>query len=57
MLPGETALRGWGPDYTDITATCPVPGCPWEHDWNDSVTLAEVNGVVKAHFGEKHGEH
>jgi hypothetical protein len=50
----STELRGWGPDFTDITAQCPLP-CSWEHTWGDSVTMAEIARVVGEHLAEQHG--
>jgi hypothetical protein len=51
---GVTELRGWGPDYTDITASCHDIGCFWEHVWTESATLDEMITVIQRHGDEAH---
>lgn len=52
----QAAMQGGGPDYTDLTAWCPAEGCPWDHEWNDTVALGEVVRVVGEHLAEAHPE-
>jgi len=47
---GDTGLSGWGPDFTEIEATCPKPGCWWKQVWTEPTTLAEVTCLIQAHW-------
>jgi hypothetical protein len=50
----DATVRGWGPDYTEITAYCPVKACPWEHTWEEETVLGDVIDVVGTHLREVH---
>lgn len=41
--------RGWGPDVTEITLTCPDELCTWVCTYQDSVTIGEMIERVAAH--------
>lgn len=41
--------RGWGPDVTEITLTCPQEFCVWEYTYQDSATIGEMVERVAAH--------
>jgi hypothetical protein len=43
-----------GPPTFEVTAWCPVKGCPWEHTWAEGTSLGDVMDVVGTHLHEVH---
>jgi hypothetical protein len=50
----DAILYGWGPDFTELIAQCPVKECPWEHVWEHQTTLGDVIDVIGTHLHEVH---
>lgn len=49
LLALKAEARGWGPDFTEITLTCPDKRCTWAHTYDDIVTIGEMVEQVAAH--------
>jgi hypothetical protein len=45
----RTEARGWGPDVTEITITCPEPLCTWGHTYDDTTTIGDMVERVTSH--------
>jgi hypothetical protein len=51
-------IDGWGPDFCEVTVSCPRAECGWMRDWSTDrpvvVTLAVVAAAVDEHLTYGH---